>query len=122
MRSAQPRVIERVLLVAALCIPAGFIAGCVQGCGQADPKPAVGKQGQAASGKKYSRDEFKRLVVGKTTDEVIKLIGRPQRTADLGQFEAWSYPGLTTDPISGRDDESTSLNVTKGRVSSVDFF
>src|ERR1700722_14314287 len=64
------------------------------------PKPPVFNPGKAEPGTKcYTRDEFRKLVVGKTQDEVLSLLGKPTRTTD-GPFTCWNYSKITIDPIS----------------------
>jgi len=48
-----------------------------------------------------SRQEFQQAVSGKTPEQVISILGRPERTMDDG---VWTYEGRTRDPVSGKVD------------------
>jgi hypothetical protein len=69
----------------------------------------------------YARAEFKELVMGKTADEVIAAVGKPDRTEadEFGTY--WHYRGRTTDPVTGKTDPDTRLEFKEGRVSEVNF-
>lgn len=68
----------------------------------------------------YTRDELKEALKDKSKDEVLKLLGRPQRTTANGIFEHWEYPGRTYDPIAQRNDTSLTITFsTTGRVLSI---
>ncbi len=71
--------------------------------------------------RKYTRDEFKRLVVGKTRDEVIALLGKPKATQQSGELEFWDYVGRTTDPVTGKTDDVAQVEFEGDRVSGVTF-
>ncbi len=51
-----------------------------------------------------SRDEFRSVVIGKTGEQIINLIGRPDSTSDMGGRVSWSYDGKTYDPVTGKID------------------
>jgi len=66
--------------------------------------------------KLYPRDEFRKLLMGKTADEVIQLIGKPDSTSDFGDGEpTWRYKDITTDPVSGRTDTSVTVWFNRGK-------
>jgi hypothetical protein len=74
----------------------------------------LGKEGTttgAKAQKTYSRDEFERLVRGKNIDEVIRLIGRPEKTERLGDTELWLYRSITYDSVTGKRDAYVRLHV-----------
>jgi hypothetical protein len=77
----------------------------------------------AKAQKTYSRDEFERLVKGKSADEVIRLLGRPEQTARSEPWELWVYPNITYDSVTGKRDRSVSvfIDVRDRRVSSCSF-
>ena len=67
-------------------------------------------------GKLYTRDEFRKLLMGKTMDEVIQLIGKPDSTSDFGDGEpTWRYKEITTDPVSSRTDTSVTVWFNRGK-------
>lgn len=63
--------------------------------------------------KTYTREEFKKLVLGKTKEEVIKLIGKPNRTKEdkyLGEYcLVWQYDGIAKDKDAIELDPITQL-------------
>ena len=50
-----------------------------------------------------TRDEFRRTVMGKTPDQVVKAVGRPNRTQEFAGM-AWVYDERTKDPVTGNVD------------------
>jgi hypothetical protein len=64
--------------------PVAVQGGPVGGPGQAKTKAAEGKR-------VYIRDEFRQLVMGKTPDEVLAAVGRPDETAEGGGVTRWTY-------------------------------
>jgi hypothetical protein len=71
--------------------------------------------------RKYTRDEFKQLVLGKTRDEVIGLLGKPNATQESGDLELWNYYSRTTDPTTGKTDQDAQVEFQNGRVENVTF-
>jgi DNA repair exonuclease SbcCD ATPase subunit len=55
------------------------------------------------------RDEFRETVVGKTEDQVIQAVGKPDRTSDFGGYSHWYYDGKTKDRFTGKLDNSISI-------------
>lgn len=51
---------------------------------------------------KYTRDEFRNLIVGKTQKEILEILGKPPNsTQDYGDDVNWYYYNTTYDPITG---------------------
>jgi hypothetical protein len=71
--------------------------------------------------RKYTRDEFKQLVLGKTRDELIGLLGKPNATQESGDLELWDYYSRTTDPTTGKTDQDAQVEFQNGRVENVTF-
>jgi len=70
----------------------------------------------------YTRDAFATVFVGKTKDEVLKLLGQPESTEGAAGAENWRYLQVTTDPGTGKTDDSTTLWFdAHGRVERVSF-
>jgi len=70
----------------------------------------------------YTREAFATLVVGKTKDEVRKILGQPESTNGGAGSESWRYLQVTTDPVTGKADHSTTLWFdAHGRVERVSF-
>jgi hypothetical protein len=96
-------------------------AGCALACGL--PTPNTSGEKAKPEKKVFSREEFRRLVLGKTESEVIAAVGRPESTHELGQAgrSFWIYHNLTRDPVSGNVDVSTHVTFQDGRVEVVSY-
>lgn len=105
-----------VLIAGAGGLVVGGLGGCVAGY-------QVGKGGGLPADKKvYSREEFRSLVMGKTPDEVTKVLGKPVSTSDKGDGQpTWYYENLSRDPASGRLDSWIAVRFANGVVVSVSF-
>ena len=68
------------------------------------------------------RDSFAKAVVGKTTDQVIQVVGKPDRTSDFGNYSHWYYDNKTKDRITGKLDASVSLFFVDGIVDEVNSY
>jgi outer membrane protein assembly factor BamE (lipoprotein component of BamABCDE complex) len=74
------------------------------------------------AGKVYTREEFKKLVMGKSKQEVKDLLGKPDETVDSGGDEvSWCYRRRTTDPDSGKADDSAWVIFRSGKVLRIAF-
>lgn len=89
----------------AVCL--GLAVGLLAGCGTRSVAPGP---------KVYERDEFRAAVEGKTQDEVLKLLGKPDQTSDTGPDSDWDYRERTYDRVSGKTDFSVRLVFRKGVV------
>jgi hypothetical protein len=106
------------------------------GCGGIGPKPltnpAPAPSTAAAATKKYTRQEFDAMVIGKTPDEVIAAVGKADSTTTPGprdlpttdpMYEAfWNYEGkqfAIIDPISGKEETWATIAFEKGRATNV---
>lgn len=57
---------------------------------------------------RYTRLEFNDAVVGKTTDEVLQLMGKPGGTTGTHpENGTWYYHNICYDPITGKSDQNT---------------
>lgn len=73
-------------------------------------------------GKLYTRDEFRKLLMGKTMDEVLKAIGKPESTSDTpDRNPTWYYKNITHDPLTKETDSTTYVDFRRGRVEDVRF-
>lgn len=96
-----------VMLFGALALTAGR---------QAETRPT---QTEPAN-KLYTRDEFRTLVMGKTQDEVIAAVGKPDKASQEPDREFWRYFGRTYDPAAnGKAEDSAELEFNSGRVARV---
>jgi outer membrane protein assembly factor BamE (lipoprotein component of BamABCDE complex) len=66
--------------------------------------------------KLYTRDEFRQLLMGKTMEEVLKAIGKPNSTAESPPDTYWYYRGITYDPVTGKTDGSVQVCIERGVV------
>jgi outer membrane protein assembly factor BamE (lipoprotein component of BamABCDE complex) len=83
----------------------------------ASRKPPAGQEVK----KTYTREEFRKLIVGKGQDEVIATVGRPDTTQDSGRNPTWYYRNLTVDPITGKTDHSAQVIFKNGVVDHVNY-
>jgi hypothetical protein len=66
------------------------------------------------------RDDFRYWVVGKTEQEVIEALGRPDRITDHSVISYWQYENNLKDPVSGNRSSATVI-FYNGIANSVDF-
>ena len=69
----------------------------------------------------YGRDEFKRLVVGKTQAEVKGMLGDPSKTSEADGETIWQYEAVTVDPANEKTDSSAVLRFKDGKVANIEF-
>jgi hypothetical protein len=75
----------------------------------------------AGSQKIYLREEFRAMLLGKTQDEVLEIVGKPESTSDSGDLSSWHYKRITKDPVTDKIDSIVFVHFDRGRVSSVDY-
>lgn len=85
-----------------------------------------GKEGATTGAKAHKtclREECERLVKGKSVDEVMQLIGRPEQTDRMRTEARWIYPGLTYDSVTGKRDRKVNvyIDVQRKVVTGVQF-
>jgi hypothetical protein len=90
---------------------------------QADAAARAAKAGTAKAGTKrvWTRDEFRKLVMGKTPDEVVAAVGQPDGTDEDGGRPVWTYRGRTKDPGTGKTDAAVSVRFARGSVIEVGY-
>lgn len=93
------------------------------GCDKLKPTGTNGTATVAtASAKKtYTRAEFKALVVGKTPEQVIAAVGKPDSTQESSIGQTWYYRETTVDPITGKADATAQLVFENGIVDRINF-
>jgi len=107
-----------LLLGVLACVGVGFLFWAAPA--QPPAPPAANADGNETAKQVYARDAFAKLVVGKTRDEVRKILGQPESTNEGA--ESWRYLEVTTDPVTGKTDHSTTLWFdAHGRVERVSF-
>jgi hypothetical protein len=66
-----------------------------------------------------TREEFEAKVIGKTKEQVLAALGKPEGNNQVGGA-TWTYKGLTRDAVTGKGDDHTTLWFDDaGRVSRV---
>jgi outer membrane protein assembly factor BamE (lipoprotein component of BamABCDE complex) len=90
------------------------------GCGKRE-ETGGGVAPPAREEKVYTREEFRKLIDGRTQDEVLKLIGKPRRTSEVGPYQYWHYDGVTRDVVTGKLDRNVQLVFEGGRVVRMNF-
>lgn len=110
-RKSQQRTVVMVAagVVAALVLTTVVIAGIA----------ALTYVTRPAANKVYERAELRTAVTGKTQDEVIGLLGRPNRTS--GDGTEWAYYDRSYDKVSGQTDGVIYVIFRDGRVSEIRF-
>ena len=68
----------------------------------------------SSSVKAIPREEFKRLVEGKTETEVMAAVGTPDETSVGTSWKRLYYSGRTLDPATGKPDKSISVEIDRG--------
>jgi hypothetical protein len=96
-------------------------AGLVSGfrlAGWFEPARAAERESEPAT---YTRQEFTDLVRERSRDEVVRVLGKPDRTSQDEEAEYWHYRDRTRDPLTGRTDSSAQLVIRRGRVEVVNY-
>jgi outer membrane protein assembly factor BamE (lipoprotein component of BamABCDE complex) len=119
--------------VACCTIFAVVLSGCgprsVPATGQKVASPTLEvKSQQTATTEKtaeprlMTREEFKKAVIGKKKDDVIKAVGIPDSTSEIGDESLWYYRNKVVDTITGKTDVLIQVSIDKnGRAVSVRF-
>ena len=82
-----------------------------------EPPPRLPAVGEAVPGKNYySREELKALVMGKSREDVLKLLDKPDSTSEESDGYKWTYNYITKDPIAKRVDSHVTLTFKDGKV------
>lgn len=93
--------------------------------GSAESARPAARSGETTAGADsvMTREQFRTAVMGKTAEQVIAAVGRPESTSDYSTVSAWYYEKKTKDPITGKIDISAQVLFDKetGRVRSVSF-
>ena len=102
---------------------AAVLAGCRD-------QPSTGVSGSASGSvdvtstvthTTYTREKFRELVIGKTPDEVIAAVGKPDRTVESGTAIFWYYDARTTNPDTGMADKKAQVVIRNGRAAEVNY-
>ncbi|HKB00996.1 MAG TPA: hypothetical protein VKD90_02200 [Gemmataceae bacterium] len=69
----------------------------------------------------YTREKFRELVIGKTPDEVIAAVGKPDRTVESGTAVFWYYDARTTNPATGKTDKKAQVVIRYGKAAEINY-
>ena len=71
---------------------------------------------------KYNRDELRNLIIGKTQNQVIEIIRKPERTSDIATgHQLWYYNGISYDSVTDKVDYNVQVVFLNGRCILVNF-
>lgn len=110
----------RFLFTHFLSLLAGGVAGGALVWSQAGPD-ASGGAAEPTEIVVYDREDFRRLLQGKTPAEVREAVGTPDRTSEDSDTAYWHYRRRTRDPIADRLDGDAQVVFREGRVVSVSY-
>jgi hypothetical protein len=69
----------------------------------------------------YTRADFSRLVLGKSEDEVIDAVGRPNETSEDDDARYWHFKKRTFDPMTQEKDENVQVIIKGGKVANINY-
>jgi len=67
---------------------------------------------------KYTKEEFREIIKGKTKAELLNILGRPNSTQDYETTEHWFYDKIVYDPIT-RTNRDVNLVIKYGIVTNI---
>ena len=67
-----------------------------------------------------TREKFRQAVIGKTQEQVIKAVGKPDQTMDYNMGSVWYYMDKVTDTVTGNEGTAT-IDYQGGVAQSVGF-
>lgn len=117
----SPRAVTRPSVAAAALAAALIVV--LLGCGGA-AAPRGNKGGAEKGGKVEelpTRKEFEVKVLGKSTDELLKMLGKPERTSVILDQDNWTYKNVCRDPVTDKPDRDVTLWLQHGRVQRVSY-
>ncbi|HLJ97032.1 MAG TPA: hypothetical protein VKU02_27960 [Gemmataceae bacterium] len=68
-----------------------------------------------------TRHEFEERIMGKTTEEVLHAVGRPNTTSQEKNVQYWHYANRTKDPLTGKSDSDAQVVFEDGHVRTVNY-
>ena len=81
-----------------------------------------GAKDTVKANKNLPRDQFRALVTGKTEQQVLDALGKPDDTQDQeGLGKLWYYRNVAVDPVTGKKTAQVQLVFEGGVVTSVNF-
>lgn len=94
-----------------LVLAAPMLFGCLSG-GPSPPPPGVVLP---------TRDAFTAAVKGKTANDVLVAVGKPDQTTASGDTQYWYYQERTVDPVSGNADREAQVIIENGKVDRINY-
>jgi hypothetical protein len=70
---------------------------------------------------RYTREEFRALVLGETRAEVAAAVGNEKHGVQPGPSEVWHFAGLTVNPETGKPDFNTAVTSSGDTATAVRF-
>ncbi len=69
----------------------------------------------------FTRPEFSKRVMGKSEDEVIQTVGRPDETTEDRDTRFWHFKNRTRDPLTGEEDTDVQVVLKGGKVAEINY-
>lgn len=69
----------------------------------------------------FSREDFSRLVMGKSEEEVIHAVGRPDETSADDEARYWHFKNRTLDPLTQEKDTDVQVVIEGGKVTKINY-
>ncbi len=69
----------------------------------------------------FTRPEFSKLVMGKSEDQVIQTVGRPDETTEDNDSRYWHFKNRTRDPLTGEEDTDVQVVLKGGKVAEINY-
>ncbi len=107
------RFIGEILVFLTILVTVPFVFGC-SGSPTSTQAPLINSGKSKAS--IMTRYEFSLAVVGKTMDQVIAAVGRPEKTSESEGRTIWDYSNRTSHPVTGEIDPLAQVIFKDGLV------
>jgi hypothetical protein len=115
-------VLGALVLLGGLGVGAGMLFWAAAGPGvDHEAQPAAAADGPE---RVYTRDEFRKLVMGKTPEGVTAAVGPPDRVQEQSgrpDEPVWHYFKRTKDPVTGSMDGSARVAFKAGKAITVNY-
>lgn len=81
-----------------------------------------GSRDQIRANKNLPRDQFRAVINGRTKQQVLDALGKPDQTQDQeGLGELWYYNNAAIDPVTGKKTAIVQIVFENGTVTTVNF-
>lgn len=71
--------------------------------------------------KPVDREDIRKAVLGRKPDEVKRLLGKPEATAEQFGTITWTYPKRSKDDTTGKDDDEMAVTFRSGYADGLTF-